>query len=343
MLHTFRFLRHFERAAQSIFHSMGRQSIAAIIFCSLGASLAQAGKLIEIKVPDALSTQPRGINNRGEVVGTYWDSNFHAHGFIRSPSGEYTTIDSPLPYTYGLRATGINNAGTITGFFEGPNGRHGFVRSSDGIFDYFDNPDAPGYDQPLKINDAGTVFTFVYVEDGSALSFTRDANGTFTNFEYKGLQIFALGMNDDATTVGNIYSAKKNISFSFIRSADGHYTQLKSRSGQYNAWDINNSGTVVGSYSEGQTIHGLIRSASGKETYFDAPGANDTEAVAINSKGVIAGYFTSPKMVRGVFVRSAEGKFKVFPCYSSWSTIAMNDHGVVTGSCNDQSGYLFTP
>jgi len=48
-----------------------------------------------------------------------------AHGFLRAPDGTFTIFDPP-GYT-GTGPTGINSAGTITGFVNG----HGFVRIED--------------------------------------------------------------------------------------------------------------------------------------------------------------------------------------------------------------------
>src|SRR5262245_9411192 len=36
-----------------------------------------------------------GINNEGQIVGSYDDENMHAHGFLYS-NGSYTTLDDPL-------------------------------------------------------------------------------------------------------------------------------------------------------------------------------------------------------------------------------------------------------
>jgi probable HAF family extracellular repeat protein len=59
-------------------------------------------------------TQPLGLNDQGQVIGTYNDMAGVAHGFLYS-GGLFFTIDPP-----GSTATvlnGINNAGTIVGFF----------------------------------------------------------------------------------------------------------------------------------------------------------------------------------------------------------------------------------
>jgi len=48
----------------------------------------------DINVPGSLQTSVAGINNSGEVSGTYFDS--RNHGFTEL-NGTYTTVDYPSP------------------------------------------------------------------------------------------------------------------------------------------------------------------------------------------------------------------------------------------------------
>lgn len=50
-------------------------------------------------------------NERGELVGLWFDAAFAGHTFIRSPDGEITTID--LPGATQTRFVGINDEGQI--------------------------------------------------------------------------------------------------------------------------------------------------------------------------------------------------------------------------------------
>lgn len=53
---------------------------------------------------------PEGINNRGEIVGTY-----PGHGFLLA-DGVYTSIDAPFP-AISTMVTSINNRGTMVGWY----------------------------------------------------------------------------------------------------------------------------------------------------------------------------------------------------------------------------------
>jgi len=71
-----------------------------------------------------LGPWPSGINDLGQVVGTYVDTSGARHGFLLS-KGVYTTLDVPdAAFTV---AEGINNAGQIVGLYLGADGNvYGF-------------------------------------------------------------------------------------------------------------------------------------------------------------------------------------------------------------------------
>jgi uncharacterized membrane protein len=75
--------------------------------------------------PGAIGSSPQGINDKGEMVGQFWDQNFTTHGYLRAGS-EYKTIDFPGAVFTG--AQGVNNAGLIVGaYFDTNWGLHGFI------------------------------------------------------------------------------------------------------------------------------------------------------------------------------------------------------------------------
>jgi uncharacterized membrane protein len=132
-----------------------------------------------------------GINDIGEIVGNYVHEDDkiipgnpdttppippipeHRHGFLRSRTGVFTTIDVPdADYTI---AQGINNAGTIVGaYFVSVNSvadldhPHGFVLSN-GVFTTVDVPDERGqaqFTQIFSINAKGEIVGTYFDADG---------------------------------------------------------------------------------------------------------------------------------------------------------------------------------
>jgi Big-like domain-containing protein/chitobiase/beta-hexosaminidase-like protein len=71
------------------------------------------------------------INDAGEIVGVYMDTNNVGHGFLRAASGSITSFDVPGAGTgsyQGTAAFAINAAGTIAGIYLDTNSvLHGFV------------------------------------------------------------------------------------------------------------------------------------------------------------------------------------------------------------------------
>jgi hypothetical protein len=70
----------------------------------------------------------------GVITGHYTHAHNVAHGFVRSPSGEFTTFDAPGASSaaasgYATFADSINDAGAITGHYTDAHGViHGFLR-----------------------------------------------------------------------------------------------------------------------------------------------------------------------------------------------------------------------
>lgn len=62
-------------------------------------------------------------------MGTYIDSNFVLHGYLRTPDGNIVTVD-PLGSVL-TWSSGMNDSGTITGYYlDANNVTHGFLRIS---------------------------------------------------------------------------------------------------------------------------------------------------------------------------------------------------------------------
>src|SRR5712692_5958726 len=115
------------------------------------------GTLTNIDVPSAIFTIPSGINNAGQIVGTYIDSNFRSHGFLLD-GGSFSTIDAPDASE--TSAMGINNLGPVVvgGYTDLTGSNHGFVLQ-DGTFTTLDVPVTGGGDTAWHhCNDIGFFF-----------------------------------------------------------------------------------------------------------------------------------------------------------------------------------------
>jgi uncharacterized membrane protein len=123
------------------------------------------GPVTTFAVPGAQATLAAGINDRGQIAGTYYDPGFilgggpppssTVHGFVREPNGTITRIDLPSPFD-GTGGTDINDRGQLVGQTADAQGRGvGFLRDSDGSVTIIDVPGSQKVDDgyPLPYSD----------------------------------------------------------------------------------------------------------------------------------------------------------------------------------------------
>jgi probable HAF family extracellular repeat protein len=95
----------------------------------------------QIEVPDAMSTLALGINDRGQIVGTFRDAEGVLRGFLLD-QGVFTPINVDVPGATRTEPTGINNRGQIVGNFTDAKGvRRGFLLDQ-GVYTPIDVPGA---------------------------------------------------------------------------------------------------------------------------------------------------------------------------------------------------------
>jgi hypothetical protein len=73
---------------------------------------------------------PTSINDLGAIMGTYIDTNYVFHGYLRSPYGNIVTVD-PVGSVF-TWSSDLNDLGTVTGYYADVNNvYHGFLRIPD--------------------------------------------------------------------------------------------------------------------------------------------------------------------------------------------------------------------
>jgi uncharacterized membrane protein len=245
-----------------------------------GIALSSNYSFIPISFPGASQTEVNGLNDSGMLVGTYGNPGGPVHGFLRTTSGQYLTIDHPGAVGDSF-ALGLNNAGWIVGSYFDGSIRKGYLY--DGIsFNDLDLSIAWG------INDVGHVV-------GSRLSPVQSYlfdGSNYTLIEYPGAYSTGVGgINNEGQIVGS-YRLDGPHSHGFILSNEV-YTPIDFPDGHNAALlGINNRGQAVGLY--------LTFSEPGRFSFIFQDGlfepfvlSNDVEqtnATAINNRGQIAGW-----------------------------------------------------
>jgi len=246
----------------------------------------------------------RGLNDHGDAVGDYLDSNFGYHGFLRTHDGTLSTIDPPGAVA--TSAFSVNNSGVVVGAYrDSLNVLHGFQRSPLGTYVTVDFPGAPD-SQLTGINDEGEI-AGVYDLGGlasaqcpgpscGAISFYLK-NGQFTSFEDPSAApgvTFAVSVNDRGQIAGFYQDISGGV-FGFVRRPrDGNFNTIQfpvlgnfSTVGQ-----INNFGVVAGEYQI-NFLQGYLAFGS-HFLSIDYPNSAISGLRAVNDQGEVAGYFAFP-------------------------------------------------
>src|SRR4051794_24049134 len=105
-----------------------------LFLLAFGLGHAQSFTFLEFDAPGADHTEASGINNRGQIVGSY-TSPSGPHCFLRDPAGAFTSFD---PRGTNASCAGLNNLGQVVGTFSDSSGSHGYIRSPMGDFTTFD-------------------------------------------------------------------------------------------------------------------------------------------------------------------------------------------------------------
>jgi hypothetical protein len=316
--------------ANGILHSFLRKADGAIVtFDPPGAGTGNnAVGVVSI---------PTGINNRGDIVGSYLDSGAPyagTHGFVRWANGTFTTFDDPSANSSPVSTapSAISDTGAIVGSYSDTVTVHGFLRKPDGSFITIDGPGAVST-ACLDINVEGeTVCQSQFaLPDGffSGLGVIRYSNGKTVTYNAPGAappvgtsvgcldSCGGFGGNPALNVEGQItgyYSDANGVLHGYVRYSDGSFTEfMATGDATFNVpASINALGTVAGSYFSPSfpfpmLSEAFVRFADGTVVLFDAPVAGQlgTEPFAINSFNQFTGLWTDENFVGHGFVAVA--------------------------------------
>jgi probable HAF family extracellular repeat protein len=237
--------------------------------------------------PDATNTWAHGINDAGQVVGSYRDGSGKYHGYLYS-GGSYTVLDCGHGAT---SANGINNLGQVVGGYTEGTRSWGFLYTPGEGCRFIFHPD-DWNTAASGINDAGQIVGTYF--DGETHGFLL-SGGAFTALNYpQAWHTYASGINNAGLIVGHYYHGTQG-THGFVYSG-GAYTALPDPApGAYETWavGVNNAGQISG-WSRTDKSRGFVYSG-GAYTILEYPGCWGTLARGINQSGQTVGeYWCSP-------------------------------------------------
>jgi hypothetical protein len=174
------------------------------------------GKFRTVDFPGAVSTALRGINNLGDVSGTYSivDLDADEFGFIIPRRGSAISFKLPDAAGTGIVVGGINDLRQLVGYYtDATSTLVGFLRQPSGQFASVIVPEALST-QVFGLNDCGIVVGFY--TDGSTAHGFFGRPGNLHSFDVPGAAAtFAQGINNEGRIVGR-YATPDGVPHAFV-------------------------------------------------------------------------------------------------------------------------------
>jgi probable HAF family extracellular repeat protein len=278
-------------------------AFAFLFALAIGAASAAAPEKYTYTVidyPEAFNTGVFGINQSGQLSGTYFDHKGIAHAFTYR-EGKYTAIDYPdAERTFGF---GIDDTGRVVGYYIKDGLTHGFMYDT-GKFTALDYPKAQS-SRAYGINASGQIVgSYQESRDGNPHGFLL-SHGKYTAIAFPGAtRTEAFGINDAGQIVGYFTDSTSAV-HGFLDKA-GVLTRIDlPKALRTNLYGISRTGKVCGTVADAGRNHGFIDDAGYRKLNF--PGALSTFGFALNDSGQVVGQYVDEDSVDHGFMATPGG------------------------------------
>ena len=315
---------------------------AAMLLVCVGTARAAATETFvptTIHYPGSTSTAARGINDGGDVVGTYVcaaacinpltgeSSAAGTHGFLLQ-DGVYTRIDVPADGRTQTIARGIGVQGIVVGHYTAAGVQHGFayflgryIYPIDAPAEIFDHPAFPvRHTLPVSISPQGDIVGCIH-EDNMTMTTMHGfllRRGQWTvlstpHFAGDTTSRDPDTMNNGVAEAGNIVGFYLTSGVSYITNRNNAIaTTFTFEGGLFTlAWGVNAKDEVVGvrgdnaAHTVGVPVNprGFLRTRDGHYRTLEVQGASNTQVFGINDRRSIVGQYTDVTGTHGFVYR----------------------------------------
>ena len=271
----------------------GMLAAASILPILLFGSSALAGTFLPVAAPEgSVDAGVLGINDQGEVAGSFSTDGVNLRGFVGAIDGDYQTFDVDGHPT---QPRSMNNQGRIVGFhFLEDDSLNEFERAKDGAIATITKDGTPLIGIAQGVNAAGE-FVGDYVRapgstprrgayQGKSAAFQSDVD-----LPFPAVRVAARGINAKGDIAGWFIADVGGAAQGFIIQ-NGVTTVLNHPDAAMTfVQGVNNKGELSGSWEDvGGNSHGFALAADLVTwTSFDAPQGTQTQAFQINNLGQI--------------------------------------------------------
>ena len=308
-----------------------------------------------IEFPGAMATYADFVNAFGFVVGSYIDSEGLYHIYIRTPTGELTSINFPdaenieFLFTHSVNRTSViyvtrvkrvddvvrTYVGGAHGLYEfrfpGSVSTEGWnINADDSVVGFYDLPDgsrhgfvatpAPDTAEQVSQERAGPPVRSTY---------------TFESIDVLGVDYLGLAASSDFEDyAGYTPSGEKMVGFTLIDGEFMTYDFPGSQNTYFYA--LGNDGTAAGHYQDSDGLHHGVILENGELRQYDFPDAVETEIYGISdATGALTGNFTDASGIRRGFTGDTVVEH---PGALETYTDFVNARGSIVGSFVDADG-----
>jgi hypothetical protein len=266
----------------------------------------------------------------------------------RADSYTFNTIDPAGPGV-DSSARGINNYGTVVGYYNQPGGNLSYIYTGGALIP-FAFPGAGAGTDAAGINDSGQIVGFYNPGAGARGPTAFIDNGGLSPFS-SGIEPYTIlsDINDAGTAVGYTYGATASSTQGIVESGGGVkiLNNPAATQGTY-PQAINDSGTIAGYYQDGSGSHSFTYTGGVFAPLADpSASGNSTFAEGINDAGTVAGWFTDGSGTHG-FIDNGGSFTTINDPNGPGSTYVygINDAGAIEGQYESGGvfhGFVATP